>query len=72
MPNECIMKRIYDELLTLAEQGHDNFAKKINSILTQYNVSKAEIPTSPQEKKLPRLKRNSEREDIYSILIRGV
>ena len=41
MPNERIIRRIYDELLTLAEQGHDNFAKKINSILTQYNVNKA-------------------------------
>ena len=50
MPNKCMIKRIYDELLTLAEQGHDNFAKKINSIFTQYNVSKAEIPTSPHEK----------------------
>ena len=49
MPCECILKRIYSELLTLAEQGHDNFAKKIDFILTQYDVNKAEIPTSSQE-----------------------
>ena len=41
-------KRIYNEFLTLADLGYDNFAKRINSILTQFKVNKAEIPTSSQ------------------------
>jgi len=45
LPDDHILKAVYNELLTLAGDGHDNFARRVQSILTTYDINDTDVNT---------------------------
>ena len=43
MPSDHVLKSIYDELIIFAEKGHNNFARKIITLLSQYGLDYSEL-----------------------------
>ena len=43
MPSDHVLKSIYDELIIFAEKGHNNFARKIIALLSQYGLDYSEV-----------------------------
>ena len=43
MPDDSIMKQVYRELLTLSDDGHDNWADRFNSLFVKFNILQSDL-----------------------------